>query len=143
MYSNYEPNRQLFGLSVRWLTLAALLLAVAIVIGFGLNWFAKPMQMADPNNLAQLSKQANESWQALKAQQAMINGLDTKAKDYELTYGADRLKWPQGKSEEWMQIRAQVVNLKNAFNMDCAKYNALWQDEWRGGVGPHKPPTQI
>ena len=142
MYSDLNPNRGLFGLYTKWIIFGAFLVALLLLVTFGLNWFAKPLEMADPDNLSRLSRQANEAWSALKSKQANIAGLESKTADFTLTYGEDRLKWPQGKSEEFMQTRQQLQNLKISYNADCGQYNALWQDEWRSVVAPKDLPTK-
>ncbi len=142
MDDDLKPDRKLFGISVRWILLGAALVAVLVVVAYALGWFAKPFELTSPDNLQRLSREANDAWQALEAKQESIEELEEKAGLMVTAYGDDMTAWPQGKRDEYLQLQAQVTNLKTSYNNDCGQYNAFWLDEWRSLPAPNDIPTR-
>jgi len=140
-YEELKPNRQIFGLSVRWIVVGTALVAVLLIAVYFLGWFAKPLELSSPDNLQRLSREANNAWQALEAKRESINVLEQKAGLMVSAYGEDMTVWPQGKRDEYLQIQSQVTNQKTAYNAACGQYNAFWEDEWRSIPAPNDIPT--
>lgn len=127
--------------AVLWVLAIAVVIVVAVPVGAALEWWSMPFRMFSPDNVASLSRQANESWQSLQAQQASIKAVERKINDFMLTYGEDQAKWPQGKSDEIQQLRSELANKITAYNAACGQYRAMWQDEWRNLPAPDDLPT--
>lgn len=140
--SEFRPTRAGMNSAILWILAIAVVLLVAIPVTAALGWYATPFEMFSPSNMRQLSRQANESWQSLEAQQASIGAVERKINDFLLTYGEDQSKWPQGKSTEITQLRAELSNKITAYNTACGQYMAMWQDEWRDLPAPDDLPTQ-
>lgn len=138
---DHTPTRADYGGSFAWILWLVFIAAILIVVGFGLKWFAAPTKIFDPDNMARLSRQANDSYQALAAQEQSVSVIRNKAEQMMIAYGEDMAKWPQGKRQEYLQLQAQVTNLIVAYNGACAKYKAMWQDEWREIAAPKDLPT--
>ena len=124
-----------------WVLLAFVIGIVIIVLAFALGWIATPLDTMSAENTRRLSRQANDAWQALEAQRENILSVETQASDMILTYGEDQSTWPQGKREEYQQLRTQRQNRIAAYNTSCGQYNAMWQDEWRAIPAPDDLPT--
>ncbi len=135
------PDRKLFGVSFRWIMFYATILVVLGIVLYLVVWVFKPMEMTSPDNLARLSQEANDSWQALQAKRQSISGLESKASLMITLYGEDMAAWPQGKKDEYLQINQQIINLKISYNSDCGEYKAMWNDEWRAIPAPDDLPT--
>jgi hypothetical protein len=114
---------------------------VAMLGAYFLDWFSTPLELTSPDNLQRLSRQANDAWQALEAKQQTIINLEQQADLMVAAYGDDQSTWPQGKRDEYLQLMAQVTNLKASYNVQCGQYNAFWDDEWRGIPAPNDIPT--
>lgn len=138
---DHTPTRADYGGSFAWIMWLVFIVAVLTIAGFGLKWFAVPTKLFDPDRMAMLSRQANESYQALAAQEQSVSVIRGKAEQMITAYGEDMSKWPQGKRQEYLQLQSQVTNLIVAYNASCARYKAMWQDEWRAISAPMDLPT--
>jgi hypothetical protein len=138
---DYTPKRADYGGVAAWILWLFFIAIVLIALGFALNWFAKPAELFSPDRFEMLSRQANESYQALEAQERSITAIRAKAEQMITAYGEDMSKWPQGKRDEYLQLQQQVTNLTVAYNAACARYKAMWQDEWRAISAPGDLPT--
>lgn len=138
--SELRPTRSGTWSAILWVVAIAVVILVAIPVGAALNWWTMPFRMYSPDNIASLSRQANESWQSLEAQNASINVVERKINDFLLTYGEDQSKWPQGKSSEIQQLRSELSNKITAYNAACGQYQAMWLDEWRDFPAPDDLP---
>lgn len=140
--TDYGPTRNDAHSILRWVLFGFLLVLVLAGLFFIYSWVNKPLEVLSPDNIQRLSQEANDKWQALLSQQATIDTISQRAKDMVVTYGEDRSVWPQGKSDEYLQLRQQVGNQITAFNLSCGQYNALWQDEWRSIPAPDDLPKK-
>lgn len=125
-----------------WGGAITLILMVFVVLAWGLGWFAAPFQTMSPQRVQQLSRQANDAWQGLEAQQATIAVQRERLSEFNSLYGDNTSEWPQGKREEYQQLSSALRNLVAAYNLQCGQYNALWQDEWRSLPAPDDLPTR-
>lgn len=139
MYTE-RPHRGDVGNIMIWGIAITLILVVFIVLGFALDWFATPFRVMSPRNVQALSRQANDSWSALEAQRASITTQRQRVNEFDVLYGVDPGKWPQGKRTEYQQMTAALRNLVNAYNHSCGQYNAMWLDEWRDVPAPDDLP---
>lgn len=105
-------------------------------LNFGSRWVTAPTEMFSVDNVRELSRQANDMFQQLKADQVSIRSLENQITTFEDTYGEDTNKWPQGKLNEYQQLQRALYNKKASYNDDCGQYNALWKDEWRDLPAP-------
>ena len=126
---------------VRWLIFGTMFVALAMLLAFALDWIAAPLENNSPGNVKSLSRQANNAWEALNSQRESISVLDSRAEDMVLAYGEDQSKWPQGKRDEYLQLRQQYHNAIIAYNSACGQYRAMWSDEWRSVPAPDDLPT--
>ena len=140
-YGDYQPNKGLFGTAVKWILFVAALALIVSVIGYFFGWFNTALKVTSPEKIQMLSREANNSWQALKAGQQTIANIESDVHDMSVLYGEDASKWPQGKHDEYLQLKTQLRNLKTAYNSSCGQYNAMWQDEWRSIPAPDDLPT--
>lgn len=138
---DYTPKRADYRGSFQWIVWGVVTVAMLVVGGFAVTWFAAPTKLFSPDRMAALSRQANDNYQALEAQRQSVATTRTKAEMMITAYGEDMGKWPQGKRDEYLQLQAQVNNLVIAYNNACAKYKAMWQDEWRAISAPGDLPT--
>lgn len=127
-------------------TSKVVLIIVAVVFGLiTLNYFAnsyeKALETVSVGNIKDLSKKANESYQALKAKRDAVQLQQDILNEYTELYGTDFAAWPQGKRDEFQQQKRIVSQLITSYNADCAQYKALWQDEWRSVPAPNDLPT--
>ncbi len=136
-----KPSKTIFGFSVKWMIFFASIILVAVLISYALNWIQAPLDLTSPENIRQMSREANDAWQALEAKKSSISNLESQVNDMTLLYGEDMSKWPQGKDEEYLQLKRQIANLKTAYNSECGQYNAFWLDEWRALPAPDDIPT--
>lgn len=127
---------------IKWVFVIAL---VAMVIGglsWGMGWFNAPLSVTSAPNVQRLSREANDRYQALQAQQASIAMARQKEADFIALYGTDVTLYPQGKRDELAQIRTDLSNKITAYNQACGQYNSMWQDEWRDIPAPDDLPTR-
>lgn len=136
---DYTPKRADYGGSFAWIVWLVVVIALLLIAGFALNWFSAPMRLFSPDRMATLSRQANDSYEALEAQRQNMTAVRAKADAMLDLYGDG--EWPQGKRDEYLQLQQQVTNLTMAYNAACAKYKAMWQDEWRSVAAPRDLPT--
>lgn len=114
-----------------------------VVIGFlvwALRWILFPSTILDPDRMVTLSRQANDHFQSLEASLSSIQVQRETTESYPKLYGETYDTWPQGKRDEYQQNQRQLQNLINAYNQSCARYKALWQDEWRDIMAPKDLP---
>lgn len=126
----------------KMIAMGSLVLMVLLVFAWGVGWFAAPLETFSANNVRNLSRQANERWQALEAQKSSISVQENRLGEFNILYGEDTAKWPLGKREEYQQLSASLRNLVTAYNASCGQYNALWNDEWRSLPAPKDLPTR-
>lgn len=124
----------------RLIVLLTIILFVGGIAAWALSWQSAALDTIGPVRMQQLSREANDRWQALQGQQATIGLGQQRLREFDALYGADRTKWPQGKREEYQQLSTQVNNLVTAYNLSCSQYNALWQDAWRDLPAPDDLP---
>ena len=124
----------------RLIAMITIILLVIGVVGYTLRWQSAALDTIGPERMRQFSRDANDRWQALQAQQATIALAQQNVGEFDALYGADRVKWPQGKRDEYQQLRTQTNNLITAYNLSCSQYNALWQDAWRDIPAPDDLP---
>jgi hypothetical protein len=138
---SYRPTREVYGFSFAWIFWLFVILAFFVVMGFGFDWFAKPMEIFSPERVEMLSRQANDRYQALEAREKSVYSIRLKAEMMMTAYGEEMETWPLGKRDEYLQLRAQETNLILAYNNACAEYKAMWLDEWRSVAAPPDLPT--
>lgn len=119
-----------------------IVLAVIGIAAYVLRWQNAALNVAGPERIERLSREANNHWQSLQAQKATISNQQARLAEFEMLYGVDRAVWPQGKREEYQQLSAAIRNLETAYNLSCGQYNALWLDEWRAISAPGDLPTR-
>ena len=124
-----------------WAWLGFKIAVMLLVLAAIWNWLVTPLLLTSPQRLESLSRQANDNWQALEAQRHSIEQVQRRANDIVLLYGEDQSTWPQGKDEEYLQLKQQASNLTIAYNNACGQYKAMWQDEWRSIPAPNDLPT--
>lgn len=139
MYTK-PPRRGDIGNVILWGASIAVVLAVLVVLGFALDWFAAPFTVMSSRSVQTLSRQANDTWQGLQAQKATISTQRGRLSEFRSLYGENAGAWPQGKRQEYEQLSAAARNLVAAYNQQCGQYNALWQDEWRDLPAPDDLP---
>lgn len=124
----------------RLIGIFTIILLVGGIAAWVLSWQRAALDTIGPARMLQLSREANDRWQALQGQQATVALGQQSLAEFEALYGVDRTKWPQGKREEYQQLRTQVGNLITAYNLSCSQYNALWGDAWRDLPAPDDLP---
>lgn len=127
-----------------YFTFFGLLLAISVgflVINTVINNTESALNVVSVDNIKNLSKQANQSWEALDAKRSTIRTQQSDLETYKELYGDDYATWPQGKRNEYQQLQKIVSSLITSYNVQCAEYNALWQDEWRNLPAPDDLPT--
>jgi hypothetical protein len=115
---------------------------IAGAIGFALWWAGAAAETMDPARIRNLSQQTNQRYTALVQQVGDITDLQQQLEQFEVSYGADRGKWPQGKREEYDQVFTMLTNRRSAYRALCAEYQAIWADEWRGIPAPDDLPKE-
>ena len=140
--SNDRPTQAGVETYLLWILFGGMGLAVLIVALWAVGWMATPFRITNPERVEMLSRQANDAWQALEAQEASIASQKKALDQYTDLYGDDMAKWPQGKRQEYQQGMVAYSNLVNAYNRSCSQYNAMWQDEWRSIPAPDDLPTR-
>lgn len=93
-------------------------------------------------NVKALSTTANEMHSGLEGELATLIAQKTSINTYEDLYGEDKTKWPQGKRDEYQQEQVLYRQGVSAYNTNCGKYNALWNNEWKSVVAPDDLPEQ-
>jgi hypothetical protein len=141
--SYYGPDRNDRRSISAWAWFMIVILAIFIIGGIGLTylnfagrWATAPTEVFSVDNVRDLSRQANQMRTQLDAQLANIRVIDDQMRSLEEQYGEDQSTWPQGKDEEYRQLRVQRDNRIASFNTACADYQALWADEWRSLPAP-------
>lgn len=142
MSNSFGPPRGTVSTTTRWIVIGVVISIIIAAGTFAYSWVVKPMQMASPDNIERLSREANNAWQALEAQLANIEKSEDAAADLLTAYGEDQSVWPQGKRDVWLQLQKDITNKSAAYNVSCAAYNAFWQDEWRALPAPKDIPTR-
>lgn len=137
-----NASRNAYGLGFSWLFWGFIMLLFAGILLWGVNWVLTPLDVASPQNMQTLSRQANDRYQSLEAKLSSIQAQERKLNEFATLYGEDVTKWAQGKRQEYQQLSTIVTNLKTSYNGDCAQYMSMWQDEWRSLVAPRDLPTR-
>lgn len=112
------------------------------VLAFGLRWQNAVLNQYGPERSEQLSREANDRWQALLSAQASIVQVRRALLEFNSLYGEDASRWPQGKRQEFQQMQANLTNLIQSYNGQCGQYNALWRDTWRDVPAPNDLPKE-
>lgn len=123
-----------------WLMWIVGVIIVVSVLVFGLQWLTAPLDTLSPARVQQLSRDANDRYQALAAQHATITTQQAQLREFVTLYGPNRAAWPQGKRDEYQQLAAATRNLVTAYNGACGQYQALWRDAWRDLPAPDDLP---
>lgn len=125
-----RPTKRLAKDTILWLLFGVLVVLILIILAYALGWITTPLRLTDPERLENISREANQAWEALEAQLASVENINDKMVTMKQLYGEDMGTWPQGKDDEYLQLQAQKVNLINAYNQQCAAYKAKWANEW-------------
>lgn len=136
-----SPNKNFYKLVWRWGLSAVLFMLILLPILWAFGWISVPFEQTNPDLVRQLSQDANEAHEGLLAQSANIDNIETTMATMVIQYGDNRATWPQGKSDEYLQLVQQRQNLISAYNQACGEYRALWNDEWRNLPAPDDLPT--
>lgn len=134
-----NARRSDYGFSFSWMLFLVIMLFLAGMFAFALRWQRAGLEIVSPDNIQMLSRQANDNYKALEAKRMNINNQQEKLDEFEMLYGEGQ--WPQGKRQEYQQLSSILMNTKSAYNADCARYEAMWNDEWRSIVAPGDLPT--
>lgn len=140
--SSYRPSPNFVGIVIVWMLFFLFIGIVGTYLGFFGDWAKTPTEVFSPRNVQNLSRIANEEYQALLALEANIDSSEAAELDFLQAYGEDQAKWPLGKRDQYMQAQAHTRNAIAAYNIRCAKYNALWEDEWKNLPAPDDLPTR-
>lgn len=126
----YGPTKNDTKSIIKWVLLGLLLLLIVTVALYAIGWLTTPLRLTDSNRMERISREANDSWQALESQKANVSNIRNKMLLMTQLYGENMATWPQGKDEEYLQLQQQQVNMVNAYNSQCASYKAKWKNEW-------------
>lgn len=133
----YRMRADTMGGALVWIVIVGVL---SLLIMYLLLWADATVTVMSPENIKNLSQQANQRYSALSQQAGDIADLEARLASFETLYGADRSVWPHGKRAEYEQIFEQVANRRSAWRTSCAEYEALWADEWRDVPAPDDLP---
>lgn len=93
-------------------------------------------------NTKALSTVANEMHSGLQGELATLQVQRDSIGNYKELYGDDVTKWPQGKRAEYQQEQVLYRQGISAYNTNCGKYNALWNNEWTSVIAPEDLPKR-
>lgn len=124
-------------------------LAILVIIAGGViatygNYIAgyatRPVRLADPVRIENMSAQMNQSYQAMLTAEQRVYSDRQAIDDFLELYGDDPTTYPQGKRAELDQLRTNYRNSVSAYNGLCGTYLARLNDEYQDIAIPDDLP---